>query len=372
MNTPRYAAAAAKLLSKNLPTAGVAWGDAARGVATIERAMRQRARRRRLGIATACGAAAAAAALLLAIGHYGTLDRGTESVSINVSPAGKGAALGAGSGEQPLSAHAVLESGQHIETPLGGGASLQLSTGTAMDLAGLTAFRVDSQGAVQHFSLQRGELAAHVAKLHAGQRFIVATPDAEVEVRGTRFRLSVLEQGATCGAGTRTRLDVTEGVVQVRARGGETIDVRAGQSWPADCREEPAPSATPTSTVAAAPAQSTVAPHHSAPQVARLAPSAPSTAPALASERGSDLTPQNDLFSEAVSQKRSGNVSGALRTFDQLIARYPNAALAENALVERMRLLGGSSQGRAEARRYLQLYPHGFAAAEAQKLAGMP
>jgi outer membrane protein assembly factor BamD (BamD/ComL family) len=78
------------------------------------------------------------------------------------------------------------------------------------------------------------------------------------------------------------------------------------------------------------------------------------------------------LFAEAVALRRSGNVSEALRAFEQLIVRFPRAPLAENALVERMRLLGGTRQGNAEARRYLRLYPKGFAIAEAQKRVGTP
>jgi len=367
MNTPRYAAAAAKVLSKHLPTSIGVRGDAARGVATIERALRARARRRRLGLGL--GFVAAAAALWLVASYSGWLRRPAPSlVSIDVSPAGNGAAVGAGSLGRPLSAHALLESGQHIETPLGGGASLQLSTGTAMDLSGLTSFRVDSQGAVQRFSLQRGMLSAHVAKLGAGQRFIVATPDAEVEVRGTRFRLSVVERAEACGGGTRTRLEVTEGVVQVRAPGEESIDVRAGQSWPNDCVSAPPPSAAAPSATAPVPSVAVAAPRR-APLASPKAVASPPSAPG---ERASELTPQNDLFAEATAQRRSGNNGAALRAYQELITRFPNGPLAENALVERMRLLAGTSQGRAEAERYLALYPRGFAAAEAQKLAGTP
>jgi hypothetical protein len=238
-----------------------------------------------------------------------------------------------------------------------------------MDLAGQTSFRVDSHGAVQRFSLQRGELSARVAKLTRGQRFIVATPDAEIEVRGTRFRLSVVEPAASCGGGTRTRLDVTEGIVQVRAAGLDAVDVKAGESWPPDCRRE---SGADSLALLPPPSSLDVPRHAPAPAAPRASAARARSSEAGPAERSSELTPQNDLFAEATALRRSGNTSGALRAFQELITRFPSAPLAENALVERMRLLAGTSEGRAEAQRYLALYPRGFATAEAHKLTGTP
>jgi ferric-dicitrate binding protein FerR (iron transport regulator) len=370
MNTPRYAAAAAKLISKHLPRATPVLVERERSIATIERAIRARTRRRRwLGVASSL---AVAAALVLAL-HTDRLRRHPEpspEVLIKVSPSGEGAALQAGEIAWPLSPRAALQAGQRIETPANGGASLQFSTGTSLALAGGTGFRVDSQGAIEHFSLQRGELSAHVAKLTAGQRFIVATPDAEVEVRGTRFRLNVLSQAQSCGAGTRTRLEVTEGVVEVRAS-GKAIDVRAGEYWPVDCSAGPAEEAS-------------VAPEPPPPaqEPAPFAKPAPRTTGATAPaneaertlERASALTAANDLFAEGVAKRRQGDVSGALRAYQELLTRFPRSALAENALVERMRLLAstGDAAKVGEAKRYLARYPHGFAIKEARELTGEP
>jgi ferric-dicitrate binding protein FerR (iron transport regulator) len=360
MNTPRYASAVAKHLRKHLPAASSIEGDQARGVATIERAMRARARRRLLiGIG---GTVVAAAAVAVLAGQIWKPNRAAPHdaglVAIEVSPAGRGAAVDRGQTEHRLEARALLESGQRIETPLNGGASLQLSTGTSMALAGRTSFRVDSQGSMQRFSLQQGELTAHVAKLTATQRFIIDTPDAEIEVRGTRFRLRVVEQAEICGSGNRTRLEVTEGVVQARA-GGTSVDVKAGESWPADCTAKPEPAAkASTSAGVEAPAPKPAAVHGNDGQAAN--------------ERTSALAPQNDLFAEGVARRRQGDVNGALRAYQELLTRFPNGPLAENAMVERMRLLAGSAEAKAEARRYLARYPRGFAAAEAQKLAAEP
>jgi ferric-dicitrate binding protein FerR (iron transport regulator) len=373
MNTPRYATAAAKLIARHLPKPTSELVERDRSIATIERAIRARSRRRRwLGAGSAL---AVAAALLLAAQAtllHGRSASASAPVVINVSPSGEGAALQAGEVALPLLPRAVLEAGQRIETPANGGAALQFSTGTSMKLAGSTAFKVDSQGAVEHFSLQRGELSANVAKLTVGQRFIVTTPDAEVEVRGTRFRLSVLGQGQACGAGTRTRLEVSEGVVEVRVP-GNVIEVKAGQHWPSDCvsaeplndlgvnADRPATSRAPA-----------FAPKHGvAPAPAAAAPNGEAE---RALERTSALAAPNDLFAEGVAKRRQGDVSGALRAYQELLSRFPRSALAENALVERMRLLAstGNPAATAEAKRYLARYPAGFAFKEARQLAVEP
>jgi len=366
MNTPRYAAAAAKLLRRYLPGAAAASADEARGIATIERALWARTRQRRL---LTIGVSLLAAAVVLIVGtqlrKWRQPSASSGAIAINVTSAVQGAALARNEGEAPLTANSSIVSGQRIETPADGGASLELSTGTSMTLAGRTSFRVDSQGATQRFTLQRGELVAHVAKLLASQRFIVNTPDAEVEVRGTRFRLRIIEQGDSCGAGTRTRLEVSEGVVEVRAGSQVLVSVKAGEVWPTGCPgvvdvpQSPAPAQSATRTAAPAAKRDTRS-------AARAAVSE------AEAERASGLTAQNDLFAEGVSRGRQGDTSGALRAYQELMARFPSSALAENAMVERMRLLAQTADGANEARRYLARYPHGFAVREAKKLAAEP
>lgn len=386
MNTPRYAAAAAKLLGRHLPVPKPQAGEheLERGVATIERAMLARSRRR--GLASVAGALAAAAALALLTRSllFAPVNDRQQSplVAIDVSPAGKGAALRASDRASQLAGRAGLQSGQRIETPVDGGASLRFSTGTSVDLGGSTSFGVDSQGATERFSLQRGTLSAHVAKLTLGQRFIVATPDAEVEVRGTRFTVRVLEQGQGCGAGSRTRLDVVEGVVEVRS-GGASVSVHAGEHWPSGCAVT-APQlvqlAPPSSVAATAASESAhVArpdPKALAANAARSSPwAAEGTAPSTpSSEKASALAAQNDLFAQGVASRRQGDVNGALRAYQDLIDRFPSSPLAENAMVERMRLLASVHDARAsaEAQRYLARYPRGFAVHEAGALAERP
>jgi len=366
MNTLRYAAAVARLIRQHLSSSVAVTGDEARGVATIERAMFARTRRRRL---VALGGAACAAAALIALGTVvaGWRQRPAStaaSVAIDATPSGQGAALARSKGEEPLTARVALESGQRLDTPEGGGASLHFSTGTWLSLSGKTSFRVDSQGATQRFSLQHGELVAHVAKLAGAQRFIVDTPDAEIEVRGTRFRLRVIERAESCGAGTRTRLEVAEGAVEVRGSNLGAVSVKAGEVWPGDCSSVARSASAP----APAPAPAEPAPPQ---HEAHRAVSAPRAA-AVEADGASALTAQNDLFAEGVARGRQGDTSGALRAYRELMSRFPSSPLAENAMVERMRLLAETPSGAAEAKRYLLRYPRGFASVEAKKLLAKP
>jgi hypothetical protein len=181
----------------------------------------------------------------------------------------------------------------------------------------------------------------------------------------------VLGDAQACGGGSRTRLDVSEGIVEVRAS-GTSINVTAGQHWPGDCAEAVVAHAPPAPVEAprAAPGPEASAKRVTAPATRPLAVA--SAAPTVAPP--SELTQQNDLFAEGVALHRQGDDAGALRAYQSLIARFPGSPLAENALVERMRLLASRHDGRArgEAERYLSRYPHGFAQKEAHRLVDSP
>lgn len=99
------------------------------------------------------------------------------------------------------------------------------------------------------------------------------------------------------------------------------------------------------------------------------------TVPRTSTKRsGSDLGRQNDLFALALTAEAQGKSSRALSALKQLIERWPQGALAENARAEKMRLLvrmGRRSEAAAAARDYLAYYPVGFAHAEASSLLGV-
>jgi hypothetical protein len=82
----------------------------------------------------------------------------------------------------------------------------------------------------------------------------------------------------------------------------------------------------------------------------------------------SELAAQNRLLDGAELAQKSGMPALALQRLDTLIARYPEAELAQNARVQRMRLLastGRLAEAAREARGYLERYPRGFAREEA-------
>ncbi|HSY22738.1 MAG TPA: FecR domain-containing protein [Polyangiaceae bacterium] len=268
-------------------------------------------------------------------------------VQITAHPMGGVASLVVSGSQAPLADGRSLAEGSRLVTPPDGRANLAFSTGTSVLVGEGTDVMLGGEGATQVLRLNSGWIDLHVAKLADNQKFLVDTPDAEVEVRGTRFRVLLARADASCGSGTMTRVVVSEGVVVVRHANVES-SVSAGEQWPLGC------AAAPASTSAAA---------------SRMQDSAG------ASLASSTLADQNDLFGEGLAHKRRGEVKRALASFDRFLDEYPTSALAESAMVERMRLFRSSSSSRAPqaAKRYLATYPDGFAHGEAEAiLAGSP
>jgi hypothetical protein len=166
---------------------------------------------------------------------------------------------------------------------------------------------------------------------------------------------------------------VQEGTVEVRS-GGQAVLVHAGRHWPEACGAAEASGAPVESPVTRAEEVG----GHRAPLDARPAAQAPVSAPtssapvAAATERTrSELVAQTELFAEASRAASRGEVAAALGKYQALVRAYPSSALAENAVVERMRLQKGAAAKR-EAERYLQLYPRGFGESEAKRILASP
>jgi len=358
MTIPLYARVTSRLLARQegMAVPPPSPGDRAAAVSALERAIAARARTRRrnrwLG-----GLAAAAAMALVASGAAYEMKHRSPSIASSTATQSHGPAetqvvgytvTGAASvvssgASAPLSERRTLPAGSRVVTPAGGRVMLAFATGTDVALGEAADMTIADEGATQALRLDHGSLDLHVAKLAADQRFLVQTPDAEVEVRGTAFKVSLVSPDATCGAGTPTRVAVTEGVVVVRHAGVESR-VEAGQQWPSGCAQPP------------------VATHASSGSSSAHGPAA--AAPA------SSLGEQNDMFADAMAAKRRGDSGEALADFDRFLTRYPSSPLAESATVERMRLLRSVDPGRAPsaARQYLGRYPNGFARAEAETI----
>jgi hypothetical protein len=231
---------------------------------------------------------------------------------------------------------ARLAEGTELRTTAAAEASLDFDTGTHVTLGGSSQVRLVEQTAHKRFALASGSLSAKVAKLTAEERFVVVTSDAEIEVRGTAFRVTIATGDPACEGGTPTRLEVTEGVVVVTHAGAQ-IRIGAGERWPtcgavttnADALPDVPPAA--ASTPPAARSAATVAPRGTA-----------GTATVARPEASSRLAEQNNLFDEAMRLKRAGNAAGAVATLDRLLAEYPSGPLSESAASERRRLLSGA------------------------------
>jgi hypothetical protein len=178
-------------------------------------------------------------------------------------------------------------------------------------------------------------MEAEVAKLPLGSRFVIATRDAEVEVKGTRFEVAVVPDPSACAPFVHTQVAVQEGVVAIRFAGGE-VRVAAGTVWPtcAPPAAAPAPGPVPRGHARRA--------HVAVPTPSSGVPSSPPADP-------STLAEQNDLFAAALAARRRGEVADAIRWLDRLIGRYPTGPLTDSARAERQRLLeAGGEKARPE------------------------
>jgi hypothetical protein len=272
---------------------------------------------------------------------------------------------------QPGGAGVVVAAGTRLVAPESGRLQLASADGTELTLEPGGTLTVIELGATRRFALTRGAVLAHVSKLGSGERFIIDTADAEVEVHGTRFRVAVAPRPSSPqNVRSPTKVSVSEGVVAVSGPTGQVF-LFPGDEWPPD--ELPVtPSASPVGSdrVSGARAVRT-----------RTWRRVPGTRPALARADDSSgtkvgkgppaaLQAQNDMFMTGVFAKRNGNDGEALRQFERFIRTYPNSTLAESAVVERMRLLSaeGAWAATAAAADYLSRYPDGFARAEARRL----
>ena len=390
---------ATEVLAEEQPSVPQPSSDAdVRAIHALEVAIHGVGRRRRLVHRALAGALAAAATIALVVGwrvvgarspHAEAARALPSAASTTLAPARAssltdGAIIVRGGRESALSDSVGLEPRDRIVTAQAGRAAITLASGTHMVVTASSDLTVAEQGATTAFALTAGSVHADVAKLRAGERFVVRTPDGEVEVRGTSFDVAVVAPSPSCGGGTTTRVAVSEGVVVVRSAGGEDRVAR-GESWPRGCatavaaaaphavRAEspapfaPAPSAAHATNVAPSPAPLAVAPP--APLPAPPIAAAPAIAPIAAAPvaASSDLAAQNALFAEASAARRRGDAASALAAYDRLAARYPSSPLAESAYVERMRMVAATDprRGAEAARLYLARYPHGFARSEA-------
>jgi len=399
---PPYARLAARLLQRehDEQSRPAAPPDAVRAdaVAAIERAIAQRSRRRlqRRAVWVGAGLAASLALAVVARGAFGPAPTPSTALATAPAPAIASAQVqeiivhGFGSGAQVTggsSEHTLREPGGRVQVPASGHALLAFATGTRVTLEAGADLTLVENDAAQVLALDKGALRADVAKLAPGHRFLVHTADAEVEVHGTSFRVLTDPDGAGCGDGATTRVEVFEGVVTVRHAGVEHR-ITPGGHWPESCSSTTEPVALGEVQLAdqpeppaVAPAREPAAEHgargahavaHAARPRARLAAAlAPSAVTDRPVPSGSSLVEQNDAFAAAVAAHRAGDLARAARGFEALIAHFPEGPLAESAAVQHMKVMLELDHERAKAlaHQYLDLYPDGFARDHAASIA---
>jgi ferric-dicitrate binding protein FerR (iron transport regulator) len=363
VSDPDFAELAAATLKRRASEARLREFSRDQGIGVVANAMAERRRRRRALRGFLVGSVLASAAGIALYLGVGSLRTETHTVCV-----GPGCGVGHIRVDGAVSEHR-LEHGQSVVAGQGRATVVEFGTGTKITLKdqGELVYREDT--AVQRFGLVRGAAHLVVAKLSNGQRFVVDTEDAEVEVRGTVFDVAVKVGPPECPR--RTAVAVTEGAVEVRSRGKKLV-LRPGDTWEGEC----APAAR-VADAARAPAR-----------VAKKAPVAP--APLSSTEvvasvaepqqsakddaAESSLNEQNDLYAAATAARKQGDGARALALYDRLLERFPRGPLAESASVERIRLLKRLSPERAEAdaRRHLSRYPQGFASVELKALLSPP
>ena len=147
-------------------------------------------------------------------------------------------------------------------------------------------------------------------------------------------------------------------------------------------RETPRQAPKPTQAALRAPTIDSTPTVHPPPPRTVSAPAIPSEVPPpvasnVPSQPGaSTLNEENRLFQQAAQAERSGQTAAALGSLNQLARQYPRSPLAQNAMVQRFRLLsraGRAAEASAAANEYLSAFPQGFAQQEAQSVsAGHP
>ena len=233
-------------------------------------------------------------------------------------------------------------------------ASVPVRTVTTVESEGGARFLRSADGGTETVNLETGAVRLSVRHLNVGERFLVKTADAEVEVRGTVFRVEAED-------GRLRNVVVVEGKVEVRFRGG-TFLLTADERWdrPADAPPVASPVAAPPSTgtlVALSPGKrGSIAP-----------PPPPSAKPSAADDTGA--------FVEGMGMMERGDYGAAARRLEAFSKSSPGDDRAEDAaflVIIALQRAGRPTEAAAAARRYLSAYPEGFRRTQARAIAEAP
>lgn len=241
-----------------------------------------------------------------------------------------------------------LATGSEVKTEVGSTVQLKTTLGAKISVAGSSELRLagsEASGTIERVDLALGSIRVKVPKLGAKRQFRVSTPDTLVIVHGTEFSVTVRKDAAGL---LNTVVEVTSGRVEVRKKQGVEF-LGAGAAW--SSRESAATAASAGKSVA-------------------TGTPPPAASPAVPAPRGT-LAQANALLASALEASREGNDTLALARLDELLRRFPDSPVADNARVERFRTLRRLGRDREAARaasKYLKGDPDGFARDEARDL----
>jgi len=228
--------------------------------------------------------------------------------------------------------------------------TLQLPREVKVHLQAETALQLEDDGT--RVVVRRGEVAAEVVSLDAP--FFLDSGDTQLSTRNARFSV---RPGAGCDG--RAEVKVSEGSVVLDG----STSVQAGEAWPrCEVRAPPPPAPEPLT------APVVVPPEPRPVMSKRLnAPPPPVAAPGLKDD--DRLARQNELYLQALTLQRAGEVGAAVKKLEAVLAD-PKSPLAETALAQKMKWLSATDRSAARdvAREYLQRYPMGFGRADAETL----
>jgi hypothetical protein len=220
------------------------------------------------------------------------------------------------------------------------GAQISTREGLELELGPLASAGIGQLGGgrlAQRVRLDSGSIRCSVPKLAGGREFSVSTPDALVVVHGTRFSVEVepMEDGLS-----QTCVRVTEGRVAVHGAGSVVL-LGAGDEH--GCGDLAASAVAPKlPTVSEKVVTSTSAKPRKAADVG--------IAKANAAKEQGTLGRETELLQSALRAEQAGDIEGARRQLQQLLQRYPDSPLSDEASSMLRRVMVSPTESRARAR----------------------
>jgi hypothetical protein len=247
---------------------------------------------------------------------------------------------------------------------------LALAPETTLKPSNDARFERSRHGALEVVTLKTGTVDVTVRPLAPGERFVIRTDDAEVEVRGTALRVEA-DQGKI------RSVAVAEGAVEVRYAGFSAV-IPSGGSWRAT-GEAPAAAPVAAAVPPALAAAPVFAPRAAAPRLASRAmpePAAPLAPEPKVAEppppKAPAMSQASLAFADALGAMRRGDYAAGALQLEKFAGSHASDARSDEAEILRaiaLQRAGRAGEAAAAASRYLSGRPAGAHRAEAKRIA---